>query len=235
MTDSPASPPPGWHPGPSGSGGQRWWDGLQWTDQTRPLRISSDWRGWLARSPKAAMVARVIAGAAGLCAAGAFLVGMAALVREKPLDGVAVLLVPAIPTLAVGQLWAIALITSRTSERPGGWRDRMRAGQATMGNPRAFFFGDLPWRFGGPLLGLAFLGWLSAMTAFPALSHGGPAGAGDGCPYRLSSHGSYTCVSLKTYEHAGAGEQRFASGILLGFFAIQTGAALGGLHRRKAV
>jgi hypothetical protein len=169
-----------------------------------------------------------------LCATGAFLVGVAALIRQKPLNGVTGLLLPAIPTIAVGQLWAIALISLRTPRRTSGGRDRMRASQASRGNPRAFFFGNLPSRFGRPLLALAFLGWLSAMTAFPALIDGGPAGARDGCPYRLSNHGSYTCVSRQTYEHAGAGEQRFASGILLGFFAIHTGAALGGLHRRPA-
>ena len=197
-------------------------------------QMSSDWRAWFASSPKAQTVGRVIACAAALCAAGAVLVIVAVLIREKPLNGVMILLIPAIPTLAVGQLWTIALLNARRPRDTGGWRDRMRASRATKANPQAFFFGDLPSSLGRTLLALAFLGWLSAATAFPALLHGGPAGAADGCPYRLSSHGRYTCVSRQTYQHAGAGEQRLASGVLLGFFAVHTGAALGGLHRRPA-
>jgi len=196
--------------------------------------MSSDWRAWFTWSPKAQTAGRVIACAAALCAAGAFLVIVAVLIREKPLNGVTLLLIPAIPTLAIGQLWTIALLNARTPRYTGGWRDRMRASRATKGNPQALFFRDLPSWLGRTLLALAFLGWLSAATAFPSLMHGGPAGAGDGCAYRLSSHGRYTCVSHQTYQHAGASEQRLASGVLLGFFAIHTGAALGGLRRRPA-
>lgn len=28
--------PPGWHPDPDGSGGERWWDGRAWTQHRRP-------------------------------------------------------------------------------------------------------------------------------------------------------------------------------------------------------
>lgn len=233
MTDGPATPPPGWYPDPTNAGDQRWWDGHQWTDKTRPPTMSSDWRGWLARSPRAETIGRIVACAAALGTVGAFLVSLAALVREKPIHGLLILLVPAIPILVVGQLWAVATMNARMPRRARGWRGRMRATQATTWNPRSFFFGDLPSRFARPLIALAFLGCLSSWTAF-GQSGGDPSGAGDGCPYRLDSHGTYTCVSQRTYERTGAGEQQFASGVLLAMFAIQTGSALGGLHRRPA-
>jgi len=232
VADGPAVPPPGWHPGPNGSGDQRWWNGDRWTERTRPPTLASDWRAWFARSPQAERVGRVIATAAPLCAAGAFAVGLAALVRDKPTPGLTILLLPAIPTVFVGQLWMIAALYARLPRSTGSWRERVRARRAVGWNWR-IVFGGLPATLLLPLLGLAFVGWLSAMTAFPSIANGGPAGAGDGCRYRLDSHARYTCVSRATYEDAGAGEQRFASGIFLAFFAVHTCGALGELHRRR--
>lgn len=36
MSDQPGTTPPGWYPDPSGAPGQRYWDGLQWTDHAAP-------------------------------------------------------------------------------------------------------------------------------------------------------------------------------------------------------
>lgn len=232
VTEGPALPPPGWYPDPDGSG-DRWWNGQRWAERNRSPSLSSDWRAWLAQSSRVETIDRFVAYAAASCAIGALLVSLAALVRDEPLEGASILLLPAIPILAVGQLWTIASMNARMPRRTGGWRDRTRASHAMSRNPRTFFFGDLPSRFARPLLLLAFLGWLSAMTAFPALTNGRPAGAGDGCQYRLNSHGWYTCVSRRRYEHAGAAEQRLGSGVMLAFFALHAGAALGGLHRRR--
>jgi hypothetical protein len=195
--------------------------------------MSSNWRAWFAVSPRAELVGRVVAFAAALCGTGAFVLILALLIRDQPLDDAPALLIVAVPTLVVGQLWTIGVINSRLPPRPAGWRAQLRANRAMSRKPGAFFFGDLPSRFGRPFLVLFFLAWLSAATAFPALANGGPAGAGDGCPYQLSNHGSYTCVSQHTYEHAGAGSQRFVASVLLGFFAVQTGGALGGLYGRR--
>jgi uncharacterized protein len=40
-------PPPGWYPQP---GGQRYWDGTQWTQHTAPLAVSSSSNTWAVMS-----------------------------------------------------------------------------------------------------------------------------------------------------------------------------------------
>jgi len=188
------------------------------------------WRHWLLHAPAARRCGTAIVIAAGLGAATAFVVAVTALVRDRPTPGLTVLVLPAVPVIFVGQLWMIAWMNLRQGPRSGSWRERRRVLKTRSGwtDPRTFFFGPLQTRHANFLLAIAFSGWLLGMTAFPAIANGGPAGAGAGCRYRLESHGSYTCVSERTYQHAGAGEQRFAASIMLAFFAVHTGAALGG-------
>jgi hypothetical protein len=33
-------PPAGWYPDPAGPNSQRWWDGVQWSQQTRPIVVA---------------------------------------------------------------------------------------------------------------------------------------------------------------------------------------------------
>jgi hypothetical protein len=80
---------------------------------------------------------------------------------------------------------------------------------------------------------LGALGWLAAMTTFPVLTPGGTNGGTPGCPYQLSNHGSLSCVSLTTYQHVGAAEERSAAGMFLFFFAFHFVVAWGELVRRR--
>jgi hypothetical protein len=94
------------------------------------------------------------------------------------------------------------------------------------------FFEGLPLRQANALLVLAFLCWLTAMTAFPSLLSGNPTSPGPGCQYRLVDHGDYSCVSRSTWLAAGAAEQRFVAGILAAFFVLHLGMAAAELRRR---
>jgi len=188
------------------------------------------WQRWLMYSRAARRCGNVIIAAAASAAAVSFAVSVKALLADRPTTGLTLLLFPAVPILAAGQIWMIAWMNLRHGGPGGSWRQRsgVRTGAAQWPNPRTIILGRIGPKIGNGLLALAFTGWLLGMTAFPAIAGGGPAGSGGGCRYRLDNHGSYTCVSERAYHHAGAGEQRFAASIMLAFFAVQTGAALGG-------
>jgi hypothetical protein len=188
------------------------------------------WRRWLLRSATARRIGLlvVIATATGGLVAAA--VAVAALARQQPAQGLGITSVFAVPVLFTGQVWMIGWMMLRQPPASGKRRFASFGHSAWTPRPKpmTFFFGPINPRVGRVRLASAFLGWLLAMSAIGNIGHGGPAGSGHGCPYLLDDHGSNTCVSKEAYEHAGAGVQRFTAGILLGFFSIQTGAALGG-------
>jgi hypothetical protein len=156
------------------------------------------------------------------------------LVYWQQLRGTTALLIVAIPALAAGQTWAIMVLGARRPEnvRKTRWSYRVSA-RRDQTTAREFFFDGLPKLPSYGLLALAALGWLAAMTAWPGLRHGGPASATRSCRYRLNNHGTYSCVSRRTFNHAGADSQRFAAGILAGFFAVHLGTAAAELARRR--
>jgi hypothetical protein len=149
------------------------------------------------------------------------------------LPEVALLLIPGIPLLVVGQLWAILVMKARMPSVSGGWRTRMSTQMRGQINPRTFFFPGLPKQAAYGVLDVFFLGWPAAMTAFPSLSQGSPTTGTPGCPWPLEDHGTVTCVSHATYQRAGAASERFAAGVIMGFFVIHFGVATSEMVRRR--
>jgi hypothetical protein len=73
-----------------------------------------------------------------------------------------------------------------------------------------------------------------SVTSSPFWNEGNPAPPTSGCPWPLDSHGTITCVSHSVYVAAGTGLQRFAGGIILGFFAFQLAVLIGFISKRPA-
>ena len=192
-----------------------------------------DSRDWILTSNGAQRLSRAICvvAACGLIVSVSLVVFD--LVYWRQLSGATILLIPAITAIAAGQIWGLMVLGAR---RPRNAR-KTRSSFSVMARPgettREFFFSGLPRVPSYALLTVAALGWLAAMTAWPELTIGGPASGTAACPYRLDNHGVYNCVSRRTFNHAGAASQRFASGILAGFFAIQLGISAAELARRR--
>lgn len=212
----------------------RWWDGQAWTEHTvRSDGTSSDRaRSWLLSAPASLRIDKLLAALAGFAALVAVVVIATDLLTDQPVSGLDLLLVPAVPLLAAGQVWAIIVVNARGPRIRGTWRTRMATASASRRGQLVRFFGGLPEGARVGLVVLFVLAWLSAITAFPAISNGGPVASTPNCPWPLSNHGDLTCVTHDAYLHAGASLQRFAAGILAGFFLMHFGVAMSEVLRR---
>lgn len=225
-------PPPGGYPDPGGGAPLRRWSGNAWASHASSAE-GRDRRTWVLTSPIALWVDRVIAVGAGLAAAFGIVTVAAILLVGRPIGGLQPLLIPAIPLLIVGQLWAIFLLRARFPRPTGGFRERMRSSMAMQRKTMRYFFQGLPTRFGTLLIGLFVLLWLAGVTAFPSLAQGGPAAARPGCAWPLENHGAVTCVTRAKYVQAGASAERFAASVLSAFYVVHFGVAAGELRRRR--
>jgi hypothetical protein len=157
------------------------------------------------------------------------------LVAQRPVPDVGALLIPGIPLLVVGQLWAISLISARLSDRSRRVRERIAAQRREQRNPKEFFFPDLPASTANAITAIFFLAWLAGVTAILSLGAGDPSPGSPGCPWPLDSHGVITCVSHAAYLRAGAASERALAGVLLGFFVIHFGVAQSEVIRTRRV
>lgn len=189
-------------------------------------------RAWLTTSSTALRVDRWLSLAAGVAAALAAVVAATTLVTHTPLFGIEILLIPGIPLLILGQLWTILVLNARLPKPTGGWLGKWKA-QMQAQSQREFFFGGLPPWAGYALMAAILLGWLAAVTSFPALSLGNPADGYPGCPWPLVNHGFATCVSHARYEEAAGAGERAVAGVLMFFFVVHAGVARSELARRR--
>jgi hypothetical protein len=156
-----------------------------------------------------------------------------ALVWNRPLSGAMLLLTVGIPLLAFGQVWMIVTQYARRSRRV---RDGLirRSDRLGLTGEKPTFFGGLS-RRETIVVYVAFVAaWLAGMTAVPSISNGNPTAPTTGCPWPLVNHGVQTCVSYSKYLAAGVGLQRFAVGVLLGFYLIHAASSLSEIRLRRA-
>lgn len=182
---------------------------------------------WLMRRG-AAWISRVVVVVASVGATVSATFAVLALVRHRPAIGVDWLVIPAVATLLLGQLWMIRCVRARTPDRRAG---EPRTVDGTAWNPRDYFFGELKESRAYALLALAGAGWLLAMTAFGG--QGSPTAPRDDCRFPLNNRGEVTCVTEPVYAEAGAAQQRCAAGILLAFYSLHLGAAAGALQAMR--
>lgn len=190
-------------------------------------------QAWLTTSSTALRVNRWLSLAAGVAALIAAVVAATTLVTNTPLSGIEVLLIPGIPLLIFGQLWTILVLNARLPKPAGGWLAKWKAQMQAQRSQREFFFGGLPRWAGYGLMAAIVLGWLAAVTSFPALSLGNPGEGYPGCPWPLVNHGFATCVSHLRYEEAAAAGARAVAGVLMFFFVMHSGVAGSELARRQ--
>ena len=60
------------------------------------------------------------------------------LLTDRPIPDVWLLLIPGMPILVAGQLWAIFLLNSRLPRPQGSWQSRWSTQVQTQRNPRTF-------------------------------------------------------------------------------------------------
>ena len=156
-----------------------------------------------------------------------------ALIWNRPLSGLAPLLIVGIPLLVFGQFWMIFAMNARSPRRVRQGRIR-RFDQLGLTGQKPNFFGGLSRPQTIAVYGTFFAAWLAGITAFPSLSNGNPAPPTVGCKWPLVNHGLQTCVSHSAYLAAGVGLQRFAVGVLLGFYSIHAASSLSEIRLRSA-
>lgn len=221
----PEGTPAGWYWDPWVDG-WRWWTGSTWTSWTSPGSDPPDQRvASIFGNARLAAWVRTLTGVGALVATGVLAVATA---RHRPVPGAAFLLLPGIPLLAAGQIWAI-LTLGGPNLRPRG---RRRPPLPSLDSVVAFFE-RVPAAVSLVLFAAMIFASVSVSNSFGPLGGGQPSrGRGD-CPYELNSHGAISCVSRATYEQAVTSEQRAGAGTFAGLLAFQCLASWSDLGRRR--